>query len=82
MLAFVANTTATWESYMNTIDGREKDHGQDLLIVAESATSARLAAERVGLADSSRAERTCGTTVDFRSQFVTVLLRALSAWTV
>jgi len=80
MLAFVANTTASWKSFMNTTDARDKDHAEDLLTAAESAASARLPAERVRLAGSSRAERMCGAREDFRSQFLTALLRALSAW--
>jgi len=82
MLAFLANTTASWESFMNTTDDRETDHAQDLLTVAEATASARLAAERLTLADSSPAERTCEARADFRSRFLIVLLRALSAWTV
>jgi hypothetical protein len=78
MLAFVANTTTSWECFMNTIDDRERDHGQDLVTVAESAASTRRVDERVKLADSSRYRQTRG--ADSRSRFLIVLLRALSAW--
>ena len=54
MLAFVANTTASWESFMNTTNDRETDHAQGLLAVTESAASSRLTAEPILLPASAR----------------------------
>lgn len=82
MLAFVANTTASWESFMNTTDNRENDRIQDLLTAGESAGLAPRSADRLALLGSFRAEQECGTKTDFWSRFLPILLRALSVWTV
>jgi hypothetical protein len=66
---------------MNTTDRVEQDHARDLLVVAESAGSAPHSVERLALLGSGRPEPTCGAKAVFRSQFLTVLLRALSTWT-
>ena len=82
MLAFVANTTASWESFMNTTNDRETDHAQGLLAVTESAASSRLTAEPILLPASARIDHRRKAREDFRSRFLTTLLRALSAWPV
>ncbi|HEY7426726.1 MAG TPA: hypothetical protein VH682_20995 [Gemmataceae bacterium] len=81
MLAFVANTTAAWGAVMNTTDRREQDHARDLLVAAKSADSAPPSVERLALVGSGPTEPMWGAKADFRSQFLTVLLRALSTWT-
>lgn len=80
MLAFVANTTASWESLMHTTDDREKGRVPVLPAVTESVASTRLANERGLLVGPSRHQKTYGAAADSRSRFLTVLLRALSAW--
>lgn len=80
MLAFVANTTASWESFMNTSDNAENDRTPDRLVAAASADPVSLPAKRPALFDSVRAEQGWGAKMDFRSRFITALLRALSAW--
>lgn len=80
MLAFVANTTASWESFMNTTDGREQDHAQKLLAVTEPAASDDLVVERITRIPSFELERKRETRDNFRGRFLTTLLRALAAW--
>ena len=81
MLAFVANTTASWGTLMNTTDSMPQDRAWDLRVAAESAGPAPHTAERLTLVGSSRTEPAWGAKADFRSRFLIVLLRALSTWT-
>lgn len=80
MLAFVANTTASWETLMNTPDNAKNDRAQDLLVAAASADPAFLSAERLAFLGSVQVELECGAKTNFGNRFLTVLLRALSAW--
>lgn len=82
MLAFVAHTHASWESFMNAYSAGEKDHSQDLLSDAEPAERASLYGEQRPLVGLKRLEQTGETKATSRSDFVTILLRALAAWTV
>jgi hypothetical protein len=82
MLAFVANTTASWESIMNNTDSTENDRAQNLFSVAASDDPISVFSERVGFVGSSRTERECGKKGTFLERFIPILLRALSAWNV
>jgi hypothetical protein len=82
MLAFAANTSASWETFRNSADSMQTDRVPDRLVAAESAGSGPPSVERFAVDDSSPSEQTCGAGKDCGSRFLLILLRALSAWTV